>query len=37
MINQPINISKAKREIIENEIEEVDRLAKVAAEHALRN
>ena len=37
MINQPINISKSKREIIENEIEEVDRLAKVAAEHALRN
>lgn len=37
MINQPINISKKQREIIENEIEEVDRLAKVAAEHALRN
>lgn len=37
MINQPINISKSKREIIENEIKEVDRLTKVAAEHVLRN
>ena len=34
---KPINISKKQREIIENEIEEVDRLAEIAAEHALRN
>ena len=37
IINHPINISSEIKNIIEDEIEEVDRLAIIASEHALRN